>query len=90
MAVPFTFIHSPMRFRRSMDSCGMVPSPVGPTFSRKLPPLEAMSQSMRIISRTSFQWWSDALKPHVSFIVMHVSQSLPGMPFGGMVCSGVP
>jgi len=90
IASPFTRIHSPMRRRRSTDSAGIVPSPFGPTLSRKFPPFDAMSQSIRIMTCALFQLPSDALYPQVSFMVMHVSQSLPGMPFGGIVCSGVP
>ena len=32
---------------------------------------------------------SSVLYPQVSLIVMQVSQSLPGYPVAGMVCSGV-
>ena len=37
-----------------------------------------------------FQWLSSRLKPQVSFMVMHDSQSSPGRPLAGICCSGVP
>src|SRR5687768_17398680 len=38
-----------------------------------------------------FHLWSFFLNPHVSFIVMQLSQSTPsGKPVGGTSCSGVP
>ena len=47
MLSPFTFIHAPTSFSRSTEGAGIRPSPVGPTFSRKLPPLLVMSIRLR-------------------------------------------
>ena len=51
----FVFIHAPIASRRSTLGAGISPSPVGPTFSRKLPPFDAMSTSLRTRSASDFQ-----------------------------------
>ena len=47
-----------------------------------------MSIRLRSRVRVDFQLWSSFLKPQVSFIVMQVSQSRPGMPVAGMLLLG--
>ena len=49
-----------------------------------------MSIRLRMSVSDDFQLLSYDLKPHVSFIVMQVSQSTPGRPVAGICCSGVP
>src|SRR5438034_5049102 len=90
MDSPLTRIHFPKSASRSTHAAGISPSPVGPTFSRKLPPLLAVSISMRISLELDRQLTSSLRNPHVSLIVMHVSQSTPGRPVAGIFCSGVP
>ncbi len=85
----FTVIHAPISASRDTASGGNVPSDRGPMFSRKFPPLLAMSASFLTRSSVVFQFLSAALNPQWSFIVMQVSQSRPGIPVAGISCSGV-
>src|ERR1051326_3326805 len=78
-----------MALSRATLGSGINPSDVGPTFSRKFPPLLDVSTSSRISLFFDFQLSSSRLNPHVSFIVSHVSQSTPGIPNPGISCSGV-
>jgi len=55
MASPLALIQSPISRSRDAIGAGITPSAVGPTLSRKFPPLDATSISVRSRVRVSFQ-----------------------------------
>src|SRR5947199_10666873 len=89
IASPLVANHSPISWSRQAIGWGITPSAVGPTFRRKLPPLEATSISVRTSVRVSFQSSSYDLNPQVSFIVMQVPHSTPASHSGDRGSSDV-
>ena len=60
---------APMARSRSTQGRGMTPSALGPTLSRKLPPLLTMSISPRTRLAEDFQFSSKLRYPHESLVV---------------------
>src|SRR5690606_31546202 len=84
----FRVTQSPITRMREENAGGISPSAVGPTLTRKLPPLEVTSANVAANSPADLYARSRGFHAHVSLMVMHVSQGRDRRSTG-TYCSGV-